>query len=95
SHCVSYIKGKTWTTDAYFRETKNKVALRVSEGCLCVEMEASAFMAVAQFRGVKLGQILYGGDDLSGSKWDIRDWNSRESIRKNLVDLSLEICLKL
>jgi len=92
---IEYIKGKTWTTDAFYRETKNKVAQRVSEGCLCVEMEASAFMAVAQFRGATLGQILYGGDDVSGDEWDSRGWHTREDIRRNLVDISLEICLKM
>lgn len=92
---IEFIKGKTWTTDAFYRETKDKVAQRVSEGCLCVEMEASAFMAVAQFRGVKLGQILYGGDDVSGDEWDSRGWHTREDIRRNLVDISLEICLKM
>jgi hypothetical protein len=35
-------------------------------------MEAAAFFAVAKFRNVKLGQILYGGDDLSAVAWDSR-----------------------
>ena len=92
---IAYIKGKTWTTDAFYRETKDKIALRVSEGCICVEMEASAFMAVAQFRKVTLGQILYGGDDVSGDEWDSRKWQSRGDIRRALVELSMEICLNL
>lgn len=89
---ISYVKGKTWTTDAIYRETKDKVALRVWEGCLTVEMEAAAFFAVSKFRKVHLGQILYGGDDLSGETWDGREWNSREDIRENLVDLAMDIC---
>ncbi len=92
---IKYIMGKTWTTDAIFRETKDKIAMRVDEGCLCVEMEAAAFMAVAQFRGVQLGQILYCGDDVSGDTWDKRQWNKREDIRENLVEVSLGICLKI
>jgi uridine phosphorylase len=92
---VKYIKGKTWTTDAFYRETKDKVSLRISEGCLTVEMEASAFFSVAKFRGVILGQILYGGDDLSGELWDDRGWNSRKDTRENLVDISMKICLEL
>ena len=68
---VDYVLGKTWTTDAPYRETHKKVALRRDEGCLTVEMEAAAFFAVAQFRGVVFGQILYGGDDVSGlGEWD-------------------------
>lgn len=38
----------------------------MSEGCLTVEMEASALFAVGEFRKVHFGQILYGGDDVSG-----------------------------
>ncbi len=63
---IDYIKAKTWTTDSFYRETEKKIELRKSEGCVTVEMEAAAFFAVAKFRNVKLGQILYGGDDLSG-----------------------------
>jgi uridine phosphorylase len=92
---IKYIKAKTWTTDGFYRETKEKVSLRISEGCLTVEMEAAAFFAVAEFRNVILGQILYGGDDLSGEEWDGRSWNDRKDIRENLVDLSMKICLEL
>jgi uridine phosphorylase len=92
---IGYIKGKTWTTDSFYRETENKIELRKSEGCVTVEMEAAAFFAVAKFRNVKLGQILYGGDDLSAVAWDNRKWHSRIEIRKNLVDISIRICLSL
>ncbi len=92
---IPYIKAKTWTTDAFYRETEDKIALRVSEGCVTVEMEAAAFFAVSQFRSVVLGQILTGGDDLSGVEWDSRRWNSREVIRRSLVELSLKTCLLL
>src|SRR5690606_31789032 len=94
-HAVPYVKGKTWTTDALYRETPAKVALRRDEGCLTVEMEASAFFAVAQFRGVTFAQILYSGDDLSGDEWDSRDWHKRGSIRENLFWLAVEAALRL
>jgi uridine phosphorylase len=92
---VPYCVGKTWTTDAPYRETANKIAKRKEEGCLTVEMESAAFMAVAQFRGVAFGQVLYGGDDLSGAEWDNRDWQSRHEIRENLFWLAAEACLAL
>lgn len=92
---IPFIEAKTWTTDAFYRETDDKIDLRISEGCVTVEMEAAAFFAVAKFRSVVLGQILYGGDDLSGIKWDSRNWNRLEDLRINLVDLSMEICLEL
>ena len=50
------------------------MALRRAEGCITVEMEAAALLAVARFRGVRLGQILYAGDSLAGEVWDHRDW---------------------
>ena len=92
---IPYINAKTWTTDAFYRETEDKIALRVSEGCVTVEMEAAAFFAVSKFRNVVLGQVLFGGDDLSSVEWDSRSWKSREEIRKNLVEISFEICLQL
>jgi len=94
-HNINFIKGKTWTTDAFYRETKEKVAMRKSEGCVTVEMEAAAYLAVSKFRNVKLGQILYGGDDLSEENWDGREWRSRNQIRYNLVEISLRICSNL
>jgi len=95
-HGVPHLVGKTWTTDAPYRETSGKVALRKSEGCLTVEMEAAAFFAVAQFRGVTFAQMLYGGDDVSGSgEWDSRGWQSRAEVRENLFWLAADACLRL
>jgi uridine phosphorylase len=92
---VPYLKGKTWTTDGLYRETPKKIALRRDEGCLTVEMEAAAFFAVAQFRGVPFGQVLYGGDDLSSETWDSRHWNHHASAREKLFWIAAEACLSL
>ena len=92
---IPYRMGKTWTTDAPYRETQGKVQQRRAEGCLTVEMEAAAFFAVAQFRGVTFAQILYGGDDVSGEEWDERGWQSRTSVREKLFWLAAEACLSL
>ncbi len=94
-HGVPYRVGKTWTTDAAYRETAGKVALRKSEGCLTVEMEAASFFAVARFRRVTFAQMLYGGDDVSGGEWDSRGWTSRAEVRYNLFWLAAEVCLRL
>jgi len=92
---IDYTKGKTWTTDGIYRETADKVARRRAEGCLTVEMEAAAFFAVARFRGVELGQILYGGDDVSGEEWDSRHWHKRASVREKLFWLAADAALRL
>ena len=92
---VPYVAGKTWTTDGLYRETPKKIALRREEGCLTVEMEAAAFFAVAQFRGVTFGQVLYGGDDLSSETWDSRHWTQQTSLREKLFWIAAEACLNL
>lgn len=92
---VEYLLAKTWTTDAFYRETRNRIALRKAEGCLTVDMEASALFAVARFRNVQLGQILYGGDNLDSEVWDDRDWQDNWTIREKLIGLAAEACLML
>lgn len=91
----NYIKAKTWTTDAIYRETIEKIKMRKEEGCFTVEMEAAAFYAVAKFRDVIFAQILYGGDDLSGIEWDCRDWNKDATIREKIFWLAAESCLEI
>ena len=68
---AAYMTGKTWTTDAFYRETESNKARRVAEGCVCVEMECSALQAVCDFRGAELYQFLYAADSLHGS-WSRR-----------------------
>lgn len=92
---LPYLVGKTWTTDAPYRETAKKIVKRKEEGCLTVEMESAALIAVAQFRNVVFGQALYGGDDLSGIEWDNRGWQSRKDIRESLFWLCADACLTL
>jgi hypothetical protein len=58
-------------------------------------MEAAAFFAVAQFRGVSFAQLLYGGDDVSGERWDSRQWDKQSSVREKLFWLAAEACLEL
>ncbi len=94
-HSRPYLVGKTWTTDAFYRETPRKAQLRRSEGCLTVEMEASALFAVAKFRGVTLAQMLYGGDDISSKVWDTRSEKKRGRIREQLIWIAIESCLEL
>lgn len=89
------VLGKTWTTDAIYRETAAKVKRRRAEGCLTVEMEASALFAVASFRGVEIGQILSSHDDLSGEVWDPRSGHSPIICEYDLLKLAVEICAML
>ena len=67
---LPYVKSKTWTTDAIYRETPGKAAERRAEGCGAVEMECASVMAAAQFRGKEVYQFLYTADSLAGSEWE-------------------------
>lgn len=95
AHNVPYDLGKTWTTDAVYRETPDKIRRRKAEGALAVEMEAAAYFAIAQFRGVQFGQMLYGGDDLGGEQWDFRGWTNLHDTREKLFWLAVEAATRL
>ncbi|GAA4659334.1 nucleoside phosphorylase [Kineococcus glutinatus] len=91
---VPHAVGTTWTTDAPYRETTAKIAARRREGCITVEMETAAFLAVARHRGVTFGQYLYAGDDVSGETWDHRHWHT-SSARRDLFWLAVDAVLRL
>ena len=95
NHNINYEMGKTWTTDGFYRETKGKVAKRCAEGCITVDMECSALMAVANFRSVTFGQYLAAGDDVSGEEWNPRYVDDTLSFYEKVFWLSVEACLTL
>ena len=87
-HGMKYREVITWSTDGFFRETKEKVAYRKSEGCSVVEMECSALAAVSKFRGATWGMILYTADSLADvEKYDERNWGG------NAYEYALTLCL--
>ena len=69
---LPYVKGRVWTTDAVYRETRNNVEKRRKDGCLAVEMECASAMAVGQFRGAEVYQFLYTADSLADGAWEPR-----------------------
>ncbi len=81
---------KTWTTDAIYRETPARRESRLADGCAVVEMEAAALFAIAQFRGVEIGQIVYGGDLVVPEGWDHRGWQGRTEARRSLFWLAVK-----
>ncbi len=79
-HNYTYIVGKTWTTDAVYRETRKKVMDRKKRGCICVEMECSALAALAKFRNKDIFQFFYAADNLDSAKWDKRSLGNEEKL---------------
>lgn len=95
AHDCHYILGKTWTTDGVYRETSARVTRRREEGCLTVEMEASAMFAVAKFRGIEIGMLLHCSDDVSGEVWDPRGDHGVFTGDEKIFWLAMEACAKL
>lgn len=89
---IKYVKGKTWTTDAIFRETKKKVKRRQKQGAITVDMECAGMAAVAKFRGVHFAQIFYGADDLSLEEYDIRSLANNDGLLENakIIPIGIE-----
>ena len=94
---IKYIVGKTWTIDAFYRETEKKVALRKEQGCICVEMEASANEALAQFRNKDIIQFFYAADNLDAEKWQPRSLvgNSSLDAKIKVGILALELATRI
>jgi uridine phosphorylase len=80
---LPHVKGRTWTTDAFFRETRNNMLKRKNEGCVTVEMECASIMAVGEFRGVEVYQYLYAADNLDATEWEHRSLDLEVSLSAN------------
>ena len=69
---IPYILGKTWTTDSFYRETKNNFEKHKADGCISVEMESAGVQAMCNFRGLDLYCFFTGGDLLDAPEWEER-----------------------
>ena len=87
---VAFTECDTWTTDAIFRETVDKVRRCRAEGCGVVDMECAALSAVAEFRNVQFGHFLYVADTLADADaYDARNWGAESLIP------ALELCIEI
>lgn len=69
AHSVFFHQGGVWSTDAPYRETREKVCDFQKKGAIAVEMELSALFAVGRFRDVEVGGLLVVSDELHDGKW--------------------------
>lgn len=97
SHNTSFTRGKVWTTDACYRETRKKVAKRKEQGCIAVDMECSAITALADFRGKEVFQFFYAADNLDNEEWDMRSLSNTANLLKkdHIAFLAMEMAEKL
>ena len=94
---IQYVKGKTWTTDAFYRETRNKLEERVKQGCVSVEMECSAMAALARFRDVNFSEFFYVTDFLTKEEYDVGILNDKENFsgEDKIITIALDCALEL
>lgn len=87
---IPYQEVMTWSTDGFYRETPDKVAYRIEEGCSVVEMECASLAAVAQLRDAVWGLLLFTADSLVDiDNYDQRNWGAEA------FDKALELCLDI
>lgn len=92
-----YVEGTTWTTDAFYRETRKKVQRRKEQGAICVEMECASMQAMCDFRSIDFFQYFYAGDNLDHSEWQPRSIHGYSKINEKIkiVLLAFELALAI
>ena len=93
---VPHVRGKNWTTDGFYRETRGNMEKRKAEGCITVDMECASLQAVAQFRGIEVYQFLIAADSLDGDEWAERNLaNPLEGLHEKLLNIALEMATRI
>ena len=93
---IPVICGKTWTTDAVYRETRRKMEQRKKDGCVTVEMECAAVMALAKYRNADIYQFLYTADNLDCEQWEARLLgNMPDDFRERYARIAFEVAIRL
>ena len=89
-------RGIAWTTDAFYRETAAKVAQRIDQGAIAVDMEMASLATIAAFRNVRLGHALYLADTLHNDEWDPTELVDRDTdFRYQLLLTATRACASL
>ena len=88
------VKGRVWTTDAFYRETRDQFEKRKAEGCLAVEMELSGVQAVCDFCGFELYNFLVTGDVLDAPVYE-NDGLHSANHGLDKLDIALEIAKRV
>ncbi|MFQ5980682.1 MAG: nucleoside phosphorylase [Candidatus Heimdallarchaeota archaeon] len=77
-----FVEGLSWTTDAPYRETHEKIRNYLTEGVVSVEMEALALFAIGTHRNIDIGALFIAEDYVGGKTWqDRREKGDRNEIK--------------
>lgn len=86
------LKTRIWTTDGLYRETRRNMEARRCEGCQVVDMECSAVMTLAKYRGIRACQFVYAEDNLDDIQWDPRTMGK---VPKSAKELYLRVAVEI
>lgn len=92
-----YVESTTWTIDACYRETREKMKRRKEQGAIIVEMECAGMQALCDFRNTEFFQFIYAGDNLDHDTWDPRSLSGeiRLDDKSKIMFLAFELGLKI
>ena len=92
-----YKEGATWTTDAFYRETREKIEMFKSKGTICVEMEGASIAAVCKYKNLHYFTFYYAGDNLDATEWEERSISQLTNFDKKtkVPILALELAHKI
>ncbi len=87
------ISGPVWTTDAPYRESRQKIKTLGDQGILGVDMEFAALNGVAAFRNVELTGVMLVSDELFHEHWKPGFGNqSFKAKSKAILNYLVEFC---
>jgi uridine phosphorylase len=66
---VPWHAGPVWSTDAFYRETRELVQSCQAQGILGIEMELAALFAVGRLRGIAVAGLMVVSDELFTFTW--------------------------
>lgn len=90
---IPHVPCTVWSTDGFFRETKEKICYAIEKGCTAIDMECAALAACASFRQKQFGALLFTADTLHAYTHDIRHWGAAS--RTLALDLALTAASRL
>lgn len=92
-----YTEGATWTIDAFYRETREKIETYQKKGVVCVEMEGASIAAVCEYKKMNYFTFYYAGDNLDSIEWEERSINQLSNFNKKtkISILALELAYRI
>ncbi len=96
-YSFEYHEGATWTIDAFYRETGEKIQMFKNKGAVCVEMEGASLAAVCKYKNLNYFTFYYAGDNLDSVEWEERSIDQLTNFDKKtqVPVLALELARRI